>query len=307
MVTRLGIDLGGTKTEVAVLDESGDIVLRRRTPTPSADYQAIIATIVDLVQGARDELGHPGSVGIAHPGAVSPLTGLIKNSNTTVLNDRPLAQDLARALNFPVAMANDADCLTLSEAQDGAAAGAEIVFGVIVGTGVGGGIVVRKGLVRGPNAITGEWGHNPLPAMSDDERPGPSCYCGRFGCIETFLSGRGLSNSYRELANEEVPASTVAAKAEAGNELAIAAIDTYCERLARALASVINVLDPHVIVLGGGLSNLAILYRRVPELWVRHVLSDTVETKLVQAVHGDSSGVRGAAWLTEVTARPSGE
>lgn len=307
MVMRLGIDLGGTKTEVAVLDERGDIVLRRRTPTPSADYQAIISALVELVLGAVHEVGQPGSIGIAHPGAVSPITGLIKNSNTTVLNDRPLAQDLARALNFPVAMANDADCFALSEAQDGAAAGAEIVFGVIVGTGVGGGIVVRHSLVRGPNAISGEWGHNPLPAKTDDERPGPSCYCGRYGCIETFLSGRGLSNSYRQLANEEVPAKTVASRAEAGSEPAIVAIDTYCERLARALASVINVLDPHVIVLGGGLSNLDVLYRRVPELWTNHVLSDTVETKLVQATHGDSSGVRGAAWLTEVTARPSGE
>lgn len=307
MVMRLGIDLGGTKTEVAALDEAGEIVLRRRTPTPSADYDAIISNILELVRGAADEVGPPSSIGIAHPGAVSPVSGRIKNSNTTVLNDRPLAQDLARALDFPIAMANDADCFTLSEAQDGAAAGAPIVFGVIVGTGVGGGIVVRHELVRGPNAITGEWGHNPLPAMTDSERPGPGCYCGRFGCIETFLSGRGLANSYRELANEEVPATTVATRAEAGNELAIVAIETYCERLAKALAGVINVLDPHVIVLGGGLSNLDVLYRRVPELWTVHVLSDTVETKLVRAMHGDSSGVRGAAWLTEVTARPPGE
>ncbi len=304
MAFRFGIDLGGTKTEIAALDDYGEIAARFRTPTPSSDYEAIIETIVRLVAEAETEVGPARSIGVGHPGAMSPITGLIKNSNTTVLNGRPLAQDVATALDRPVALANDADCLTLSEAQDGAGAGHEIVFGVIIGTGVGGGIVVRRALVRGPNAITGEWGHNPLPAMDDEERPGPRCYCGRNGCIETFLSGRGLSRTYRELANAEVPASTVAQRAAAGEQNAAKTIETYCLRLAKALAAVINVLDPHAIVLGGGVSNIASVYELVPQFWKDHVLSDTVETRLVRAIHGDSSGVRGAAWLTELSARP---
>jgi len=304
MAFRFGIDLGGTKTEIAVLDDDGVVTARFRTPTPSSDYHSIISTVVHLVDEAAGRVGPPRSIGVGHPGAISPVTGLIKNSNTTVLNGRPLALDLAAALRQPVALANDADCLALSEAQDGAGSGYDIVFGVILGTGVGGGIVVRRTLVRGPNAITGEWGHNPLPAQDEHERPGPACYCGRNGCIETFLSGRGLARTYRDLANEEVPATTVAQRAAAGEMKAVQTVEMYCRRLAKALAAVINLLDPHVIVLGGGVSNIESVYELVPELWGDHVLSDTVETKLVAAAHGDSSGVRGAAWLTEVTAQP---
>ena len=304
MAYRFGIDLGGTKTEIAVLDEEGEFIARFRTPTPSADYDSMISTIVRLVDEATGAVGSPRSIGVGHPGAISPVTGLIKNSNTTVLNGRPLAQDLATALRRPVALANDADCLALSEAQDGSGSGYEIVFGVIIGTGVGGGIVVRQSLVRGPNAITGEWGHNPLPAPDETERPGPDCYCGRSGCIETFLSGRGLARTYRDVAHEEVPATTVAQRAAAGETNAVQTVELYCLRLAKALAAVINLLDPHVIVLGGGVSNIESVYELVPQMWGDHVLSDTVETKLIAALHGDSSGVRGAAWLTEVSAQP---
>ena len=278
---RLGIDLGGTKTEIVALADDGQELLRERVPTPRGDYAATVATIAALVRGAEAKLGAgeaaPPTVGVGIPGAESRVTGLIKNANSTWLIGRPLRADLEAALGRPVRLANDANCFALSEATDGAAAGAEVVFGVILGTGVGGGIVVRGGVLVGPNAIAGEWGHNPLYALPGDEIVRPRCYCGRQGCIETFLSGPAL-----------------AADGGADNE---AAMQRYERRLARALAQVINILDPDAIVLGGGLSNLDRLYDRVPRLWGVWVFSDHVATRLVKNKHGDSSGVRGAAWL----------
>lgn len=294
---RIGVDLGGTKIEVAALDDDGQILLRRRVPSPSHAYRPLVETIVELVLGAEAELGRQGTVGVAHPGAISPATGLIKNSNSTVLNGRQLGSDIEAALGRPVRLANDADCFVLSEATDGAGAGAEIVFGVIIGTGVGGGIVVRGELVRGPNAITGEWGHNPLPSPRTSEQPGPACYCGRSGCIETWLSGRGMATAYRDHRGEEVPVPRIVERAAIGELAAKASLNDYFDRLARALAAVINILDPHVVVLGGGLSNIEAIYAEVPRRWGSHILSDTVETRLAHSIHGDSSGVRGAAWL----------
>ena len=236
-------------------------------------------------------------MGVGIPGAISPATGLIKNANSTWLNGRRLAEDLSQALARPVRLANDANCFALSEATDGAAAGAAVVFGVIIGTGTGGGLVVNGSIVVGANAIAGEWGHNPLPAPEDDERPGPPCYCGRSGCIETFLSGPALARDYIALGGEDLAAADVAARAEGGDPRALACLDRYERRFARAIASIINVADPEVIVLGGGLSNMPRLYERVPALWGPHVFSDRVDTKLARAKHGDASGVRGAAWL----------
>lgn len=296
LLPRIGIDLGGTKTEAIALAPDGTIQHRLRVPTIAHDYAATISTIKDLVAGLESRLGQCGSVGIGIPGTISPATGLVKNANSTWLIGKPLDRDLAEALGRPVRLANDADCFALSEASDGAAAGAQVVFGVILGTGVGGGIVVNHTLIGGPNAIAGEWGHNPLPAPRDDERPGPACYCGRSGCIETFLSGPGLARDYGGGASAE----QVCALAQAGDAAALAALARYEDRLARALAGIINILDPHVIVLGGGLSKVARWYENVPQLWRAHVFSDRVDTKLVPPLHGDSSGVRGAAWLWPV-------
>ena len=293
---KVGVDLGGTKIEIIALDES-EVLHRERRPTPHGDYPATLSAVAELVRRAEATVGAIERVGIGHPGAISPVTGLIKNSNSTLLNGKALDRDLESALGREVRLANDADCFALSEAIDGAGAGAETVFGVILGTGVGGGIVVRRELVVGPNAITGEWGHNPLPAPTAEEWEGEECYCGRTGCIETFLSGRGMTLEYTKRLGEEHSVPEIANRAAAGDPEAQAALDLYADRLARALASVINILDPHVIVLGGGLSNLDYLYGTVPQLWGGHVLSDTVETKLARNVHGDSSGVRGAAWL----------
>ncbi len=293
----IGVDLGGTKIEVAAFDAAGAALARRRIPTPVGDYRATLGAVVDLVRWVEAETGQEGSVGVAHPGSVSPATGLIKNSNSTVLIGTALDRDLAAALGRPVRMANDADCFTLSEATDGAGEGASIVFGVILGTGVGGGIVVGDTLLQGPNALSGEWGHNPLPWPQPEELPGPLCYCGLHGCIETFLSGRGLVSDYGRASGVETTVPAIVERAAAGDDQARGAVNRYCHRLARGLASVINVVDPEVIVLGGGLSNLELLYRRVPELWGPFVFSDRVETALVRNHHGDSSGVRGAAWL----------
>lgn len=293
---RVGVDVGGTKIEVIVL-EGEDVLHRERRPMPHGDYAAVLSVVAELVRGAEATVGPIDRVGVGHPGAISPASGVIKNSNSTILNGRALDRDLGAALGRPVRLANDADCFAISEAVDGAAAGAEIVFGVILGTGVGGGIVVRQQLVVGPNAITGEWGHNPLPAPSADELKGEVCYCGRTGCIETYLSGRGMTLEYTKRIGEEHAVPEIADRAAVGDPEARATLELYADRLARALASVINILDPHVIVLGGGLSNLDYLYDTVPSLWGGHVLSDTVETRLVRNVHGDSSGVRGAAWL----------
>ena len=298
-VTRFGIDLGGTKIEALALAGDGRELRRLRVPAPRGDYQQTVRAIIDVVAGLERDTGARGTVGIGIPGAVSPATGLIKNANSTWLNGRPFQDDLTRALGRPVRLANDANCFALSEATDGAAAGARVVFGVIIGTGTGGGLVVDGRVLVGANAIAGEWGHNPLPAPQDAERPGPECYCGRAGCIETFLSGPGLARDYIRHGGEDLTAVEVAARADAGEPRALACLDRYERRLARALASVINIVDPDVIVLGGGLSNLDRLYRRVPELWGAHVFSDRVDTALRRAKHGDASGVRGAAWLWE--------
>ncbi len=297
---RIGIDLGGTKIECAALDRDGSILFRRRAASPRHDYQATLTAICRLVQDCERTTGRTGPVGLGHPGATSPATGLIKNANSTWLNNRALGPDLERHLGRPVRLANDANCFALSEASDGAGAGARVVFGVIIGTGTGGGIVVDGRVLTGPNAIAGEWGHNALPWPAPDERPGPPCYCGRSGCIETFLSGPGLARDFAaraSTAGATADASRVAALAGEGDAEARAAMDRYVERMARALAAVINLLDPDVIVLGGGMSNLERLYRDVPLLWGRWTFSDRVDTRLCRAKHGDSSGVRGAAWL----------
>ena len=291
---RIGIDLGGTKIEGIAIADEGSQLLRRRIAAPRGDYGATLTAVIDFICEIEQEVGVRGSVGIGIPGAVSPATQLIKNANSTWLIGRPLADDLARLLDRPVKLANDANCFALSEATDGAGAGADVVFGVILGTGTGAGVVVHGRVLTGANAIAGEWGHNPLPAPTDDERPGPACYCGRRGCVEVFLSGPGLARDYRDGA---LTAKEIAARAAGSEALALAALARYEERLARALANVINILDPDVIVLGGGLSNIERLYESVPVLWRPHVFSDRVATRLVRAMHGDSSGVRGAAWL----------
>jgi fructokinase len=284
MGLRIGIDIGGTKIEAIALDGARE-VLRRRVATPRGNYEATISAVTSLVK----EIG-AGTVGVGIPGALSRVTGLVKNANSTWLIGRLLKRDLEQAIGREVRLENDANCFALSEATDGAAAGAEVVFGVILGTGVGGGIVVHGKVLTGPNAIAGEWGHNPLPAPVPQDRPLPVCYCGRFGCIETYLSGPGLAADHLKLTGERLNAEEIAAR---GGE----ALGRYEERLARALASVINVLDPDVIVLGGGMSNVGRLYTEVPRLWPKHVFSDHVATRLVRNAHGDSSGVRGAAWL----------
>jgi fructokinase len=294
---RIGIDLGGTKIEGMAVADGGLERVRRRIPAPRDDYDATLAAVVGLVDAIEHEAGERGSIGVGIPGTISPATGLVKNANSTWLIGHPLAEDLSRLLSRPVRFANDANCFALSEAVDGAAAGASTVFGVIVGTGTGGGLVIDGRAITGANAIAGEWGHNPLPAMTDAERPGPACYCGRCGCIETFLSGPGLSADYRRHGGASATAREIADRANAGEPLACEALARYEDRMARALASIINVVDPDVIVLGGGVSNIERLYHNVPALWAPHVFSDHVVTRLVRARHGDSSGVRGAAWL----------
>ena len=301
---RLGIDLGGSKIEALVIDRDGREVLRRRVPTPRGDYPGTVRAVAELAGAVAAAVGQPLSVGVGMPGALSPATGLVKNANSTWLNGRPLDRDLAAALGRPVRLANDADCFALSEATDGAGAGAEVVFGVILGTGVGGGLVVAGRLLRGPNAIAGEWGHNPLPWPADTERPGPACYCGRTGCIETFVSGPGLARDHSGGSGGGVTAAAIVAAAAADDRAAQASLAAYEKRLAKALASVINIVDPHVIVLGGGMSNVERLYRNIPPLWPGYVFSDRVATRLRRAVHGDSSGVRGAAWLWPEAAPP---
>jgi len=293
----IGIDLGGTKIEGIALDDCGKELFRRRVPTPAGDYRAILLTIGDLVNEIERSLEEQGSVGVGTPGALSPATGLLKNSNSVCLNGKPLYQDLQRVLQRNVRIANDANCFALSEATDGAAATAEVVFGVIVGTGTGAGIVVKGHILQGPNAIAGEWGHNPLPWPQDHERPGPLCYCGKTGCIETWLSGPGMSRDYSNLSGAERDASEIVERAEAGDTLAETCLQRYEDRMARALAHVINILDPDVIVLGGGMGNIQRLYSNVPVMWQQYVFSDRVDTRLVPPKFGDSSGVRGAAWL----------
>jgi fructokinase len=310
---RIGIDLGGTKIEGLVLDREGRETVRRRVATPrgpEARYEDIVETVATLVEGLEAETGAPrgrATVGVGIPGTISPATGLVKNANSTRLIGHPLDKDLERRLGRPVRVANDANCFALSEATDGAAAGApedpaasgrpRVVFGVIIGTGVGGGVVVDRAVLVGPNGIAGEWGHSPLPWPADDERPGPACYCGKRGCLETFLSGPGLARDHEVATGEALSAAEIAARAEGGDRAAEATLGRYEDRLARGLATILNVLDPDVVVLGGGVSNVQRLYRRVPEIWRRFVFSDVVRTRLVPPRHGDSSGVRGAAWL----------
>ena len=297
MTTRIGIDLGGTKIEAAVLGDDGTIRARRRVPTPRDDYPATLQSIAALVEDLERELGAAGVVGVGMPGTISPATGLVKNANSVWLNGQALAEDLRRVVPRPLRFANDANCFALSEAVDGAAAGAGAVFGVIVGTGTGGGLVVNNRIWTGPNAIAGEFGHNPLPWPNLDEGPGPRCYCGKTGCIETYLSGPGLSRDHERTTGQSLDAAEIAARAATGDAAAEATLRRYEDRMARALASVVNILDPDVVILGGGLSNLARLYEGVPRRWTRYVFSDRVDTRLVSPRHGDSSGVRGAAWL----------
>ena len=294
---RFGIDLGGTKIEIIALDAAGRELLRRRIPTPQGDYAGTLRTIAALVDAAESELGERGRIGVGIPGAESMIDGRIKNANSTCLNGQPLQQDLEALLRRPLRLANDANCLAMSEAADGAGADARTVFAAILGTGVGGGIVVDRKLLVGANAVAGEWGHNPLPLPEADDLPLPACYCGRAGCIETYLSGPGLAADHLRHGGESVDAASIARRAAAGERASQASLERYEARLARALAGVINLLDPEVIVLGGGLSQVARLYENVPRLWPAHVFSDTISTRLLPARHGDASGVRGAAWL----------
>jgi fructokinase len=288
---RIGIDLGGTKTEVAVLAPSGAIAWRRREDTPR-QYPDIIRAMAGLVQAAESALGLEATVGVGIPGVISPATNLVKNANTQVLIGHALDRDLEAALGRAVRVENDANCFALSEAADGAGQGARCVFGVILGTGCGGGIVVDGRILAGRQRIAGEWGHSPLPQPRDDEWPLPSCWCGQRGCLELYLAGPGLARSCAA-----PDAATVLARAEQGDPAAAAALDRHADRLARGLAVICNVLDPDAIVLGGGLSNMAHLYERVPALLRRYVFSDVVDTPILRNRHGDSSGVRGAAWL----------
>jgi fructokinase len=295
---RIGIDLGGTKIEGIALDAADVVRARRRVSTPKGDYAATVAAVAGLVADLEAEAGADGlPVGIATPGAVSPVTGRMKNCNSTWLNDRPLAADLAGALGREPRLANDANCLASSEAADGSGAGARVVFGAILGTGVGGGVVVDGRVLAGANAVAGEWGHNPLPWTRPEDLPEPACWCGRRGCIETRLSGPGLVRDYQETTGKAAEAPQVVARAEAGEADAVACLERYEERLARGLAVVINLLDPDVVVLGGGLSRIGRLYRRVPLIWGAHVFSDRVDTRLEAPLHGDASGVRGATRL----------
>lgn len=303
MTLAIGIDLGGTKMEVVALDEAGRELIRRRQPTPRGDYAATLETMRSLVLGVEAELATTGTVGVGHPGAISPATGLIKNANSVWLNDRPLDRDFIALLGREVAFANDANCLALSEATDGAGAGADIVFAVILGTGVGGGIVVGGRVLVGGNAIAGEWGHNPLPWPRDEERPGPACYCGLNGCIETWLSGVGMAADHARVTGQAIEGPAVVAAAGAGDAQALATLDRHADRLARGLAHVINIIDPEVIVLGGGVSNIKRLYDDVPPRLLQYVFSDRVDTKIRPPAFGDSSGVRGAAWLGRDLAR----
>jgi fructokinase len=294
---RIGIDLGGTKIEGVALAQDGLVAARRRIPTPQGDYEGTVRAIADLVRYLDHETQSRGTVGLGMPGITSPATGLVKNANSVCLNGRAFDSDLRAALGRDIRIENDANCFALSEASDGAASGRACVFGVILGTGTGGGVVVNGRILKGRNAIGGEWGHNPLPWPEPSEQPGEPCYCGRTGCIETFLSGPGLARDYRRETGTAADSACVVDKAQQGEAAAIACLDRYVNRLARALASIINVLDPDSIVLGGGLSSIDRLYGDVPRAWKPYVFSDLVETELLPPKFGDSSGVRGAAWL----------
>ena len=325
---RIGIDLGGTKTEIICLDRgNGKELYRHRVPTPKDDYAGTVANMVNMVHEAEKTLGLEGTVGIGIPGTISRDTGRVKNANSVWLNGQPLKVDLEKALGRPVRIMNDANCMAVSEATDGAAAGYKVVFGAIVGTGCGAGVAINGEALDGVNGIAGEWGHNPLPypevwsgtadglaaaphawadkrgiqyaatSLENSEYPGAPCYCGRSGCIETWISGTGFKNDYNRVYSEELSTHDIIANANRGEPKAVATLERYISRLARSLAGIINVLDPDIIVLGGGMSNVNQLYTEVPKIWAMYILSDVVHTKLVPARHGDSSGVRGAAWL----------
>ena len=294
---RIGIDLGGTKIEGIALSETGEELFRNRVATPQGDYRATLQTVSDLVAQVEKAVGEKGSIGVCTPGALSPASGLMRNSNSVCMNGKPVLSDLQQQLQRDIRIANDANCFSLSEATDGAAGDAAVVFGVIVGTGTGAGVVIDKRVLLGPNAIAGEWGHNPLPWPEDSELPGPECYCGKHGCIETWLSGPGMVRDHELHNNVFLDAETIDNKARFGDEEADETLERYENRMARSLAHVINILDPDVIVLGGGMGNIKRLYKNVPMIWGDYIFSDVVNTKLVSPVHGDSSGVRGAAWL----------
>jgi len=294
---KLGIDLGGTKIEIIALNEKGETLHQQRIATPKDSYQTILQEITNLVLKTESTLLKTGTVGICTPGAISPTTGLLRNSNTTCLNGKPFKQDLEDYLNREIAIANDANCFALSEAVDGAGQNAKIVFGVIIGTGTGAGIVIDKTVLTGSNAIAGEWGHNPLPWPNQNELPGIDCYCGKKGCIETWLSGPGFSKNFHLETKRLLSAEQIVSKAELGDETCETALTNYENRMARGLSHIINILDPDIIVLGGGMSNISRLYKNVPKIWHQYIFSDHINTKLLPPIHGDSSGVRGAAWI----------
>lgn len=296
MSIRLGIDLGGTKTEIIALTQTGEILLRERQPTDKKDYPSLLQSLVEFIIAVEEKLGEQGTIGIAIPGAISPFTHKIKNANTVCLIGKDFKDDLEQALNREVRISNDANCFALSEAIDGAAENVSLVFGVILGTGVGGGIVNKQNVLEGGNRIGGEWGHNPLPWPKENELSGSKCYCGKSGCIETFLSGPALAQDYFIKTNKKITAEEIV-KLENQEQVAKQVMEDYYERLAKSLASVINILDPDAVVLGGGMSNIQKLYTEIPKRWMQYIFSDHVETKLLQAKYGDSSGVRGAAWL----------
>jgi fructokinase len=302
---RLGVDLGGTKIAAVVLGPDGAEHWSTRIATPRHDYPATVGAIAGLVRDAEVAIGERVTVGVGIPGAPSRVTGFIKNANSTWLNGQPLQRDLETAVGREVRLANDANCLAVSEATDGAAAGARVVFGVILGTGAGGGVVVNGCLLEGVNAIGGEWGHNPLPWPGAGELPGAACYCGRSGCIETWLSGPAIARDYARHGGDTVTTELIVARAAAGEPAAAETLARWEARLARSLATVINLLDPDVIVVGGGLSRLAGIYDRIPAQWGAWVFSDAVATSFVPAAHGDASGVRGAAWLWPLYTQPT--
>ena len=297
---RIGIDLGGTKIEIVVLDDAGDIIFCQRADTPKNNYAAILNLIQTLIEDAEKFVNGPCSIGIGTPGAISPSSGLLRNANSVCLNGKHFKEDLEHKLQREIRINNDANCFALSEASDGAAAGAAVVFAVIVGTGTGAGVVVNGQVLSGPNAIAGEWGHNPLPWPEDNERPGRKCYCGKYGCIETFLSGVALEADYFLQTGEKISANQIVKYTQQSHEIAESCLQQYEKRMAKSLAHVINILDPDVIVLGGGMSNIQRLYQNVPDLWNDFVFSEKTQTKLLAPKYGDSSGVRGAAWLWPV-------
>ena len=297
---RIGIDLGGTKIEGVLLNATGAVLARQRIATPKHDYEGTISSVTGLVNHLEAEGGNvTASVGMGIPGSIVASTGLVKNANSTWLNGRPLERDLSRSLGRPVRCANDANCFAVSEATDGAAAGADVVFGVIVGTGCGGGVVFHGRPHNGPHGLAGEWGHNPLPWPAPDETPGPPCYCGKNGCLETWISGTGLTRDFFDETRRPLDGPSIVAASEAGDPQAVAAMDRLEDRMARALATIVNVLDPNVIVLGGGLSKVERLYRNLPRLIQTYTFGPAPDVRIVRPLHGDASGVRGAAWLWE--------